>query len=89
MREMLKLEHMIEAKELPKTEQMVYYIPHHAVTTSGEFKVVFDASCRTKLGISLNQAQLIGAKKKRGYKKNVSADSYCAKTTEFATDFLA
>lgn len=37
-----------------------YHIPHHAVLK--KFRVVFDASCRTDRGISLNDMQLIGEK---------------------------
>lgn len=32
-----------------------YYIPHHPVLK--KFRIVFDASCRTDKGISLNEAQ--------------------------------
>lgn len=38
----------------------VYYIPHHAVTQ--KFRVVYDASCLTDKGISLNEMQLVGKK---------------------------
>ncbi|XP_017466036.1 PREDICTED: uncharacterized protein LOC108358971 [Rhagoletis zephyria] len=37
-----------------------YYIPHHAITT--KFRVVFDASCLTDTGVSLNDVQMIGPK---------------------------
>lgn len=37
-----------------------YYIPHHPVLK--KFRIVFDASCRTDLGLSLNEAQLVGEK---------------------------
>lgn len=37
-----------------------YYIPHHPVLK--KFRIVFDASCRTDKGISLNGAQLVGEK---------------------------
>lgn len=36
----------------------VYYLPHHAVRK--KFRVVFDASCLTDQGISLNECQLVG-----------------------------
>ncbi|XP_055840379.1 uncharacterized protein LOC129907962 [Episyrphus balteatus] len=38
----------------------VYHIPHHCVTK--KFRVVFDASCRTNRGISLNEVQMLGEK---------------------------
>lgn len=65
MREMISLDHMVEAVEKPKPGEMVYYIPHHGVCTSGKFRVVLDASCLTKLGISLNSAQFVGGKLQR------------------------
>lgn len=62
MQEMIDLEHMVEAIDKPKEGEMVYYIPHHGVCTSNKFRVVLDASCKTKLGISLNGAQFVGGK---------------------------
>lgn len=44
---------------------MVYYIPHHGVISSGRFRVVFDASCKTNKNISLNEIQLVGEKLQR------------------------
>lgn len=38
-----------------------YYIPHHAVLKK-KLRVVFDASCKTDTGLSLNDVQLIGGK---------------------------
>lgn len=61
----MNLEHMVEAVEPPKPGEMVYYIPHHGVCTSNKFRVVLDASCPTKLGISLNDAQFVGGKLQR------------------------
>lgn len=37
-----------------------YYTPHHGVTTSTKFRVVFNASCTTTSGISLNDCQIVG-----------------------------
>ncbi|XP_049293464.1 uncharacterized protein LOC125769073 [Anopheles funestus] len=41
-----------------------YYLPHHAVlkekSTSTKVRVVFDASCKTSSGISLNDTLLVG-----------------------------
>lgn len=62
MRECEQLGHMCEAKNEPKPNEMVYYIPHHGVITSNKFKVVFDASCKTNANLSLNDIQLIGEK---------------------------
>lgn len=65
MNEMLALGHMVEAKEQPKPGEMVYYIPHHGIMSSKRFRVVFDASCLTDLGISLNGAQFVGPRLQR------------------------
>lgn len=65
MREYEQLGHMIEVDhDIPKSD-MVYYIPHHATVSSGSFKVVFDCSCKTDEGKSLNQVQLVGPKLQR------------------------
>lgn len=42
--------------------EIIYYIPHHGVVTSENFRVVFDGSCKTNKIISLNDVQLVGAK---------------------------
>lgn len=65
MREYEQLGHMIEAKTKPEHNQMSYHIPHHGVMTSNKFRVVFDASCKTNIGISLNEAQYVGPKLQR------------------------
>lgn len=65
MREYELLGHMVLATEMPNQNEMVYYIPHHGVVTSDKFRVVFDASCKTNKGISLNDAQLVGEKLQR------------------------
>lgn len=65
MNEMIELGHMKEATDPPQSGEMVYYIPHHGIMSSKRFRVVFDASCVTKLGISLNTAQFIGPRLQR------------------------
>ncbi|XP_018371806.1 PREDICTED: uncharacterized protein LOC108766801 [Trachymyrmex cornetzi] len=54
--------------EIIKPEQ-AYYIPHHAVlrdsSTTTRLRVVFNASCRTSNGTSLNDHMLIGPKLQR------------------------
>ncbi|XP_071579965.1 uncharacterized protein [Temnothorax nylanderi] len=58
MREYLKLNHMSEVSVDKIEHKPVYYIPHHAelkedsITT--KLRVVFDASCKTTSGQSLN-----------------------------------
>lgn len=41
-------------------KDICYHIPHHPVLK--KFRIVFDASCRTDSGVSLNEIQLIGEK---------------------------
>lgn len=66
MDEMIELGHMQEAKSAPKPGEMVYHIPHHGIMPSPErFRVVFDASCPTNLGVSLNSAQFVGPRLQR------------------------
>lgn len=60
LREYEELGHMQAATRPPEPGALVYYIPHHCVTT--KFRVVFDASCRTTTGKSFNDIQLVGEK---------------------------
>lgn len=63
MAEYLELGHMRVVPPLDGADRRgeACYIPHHAVTT-GKFRVVFDASCPTSSGKSLNDVQLVGDK---------------------------
>lgn len=63
MRENIEKGYMVEATRAAKG--MTYYIPHHAVCTSKKHRIVYDASCKTSLGISLNEAQFKGPKLQR------------------------
>lgn len=66
MREMISLGHMVEcAKDKPRPNEMVYYIPHHGIISPKGIRVVFDGSCRTNLGLSLNSAQFVGPRLQR------------------------
>ncbi|XP_055527073.1 uncharacterized protein LOC129719703 [Wyeomyia smithii] len=61
--EYLKLGHMRPVSE--ETEPSpAYYLPHHAVikpdSLTTKLRVVFDASCKTSTGISLNDALMVG-----------------------------
>ncbi|XP_055632550.1 uncharacterized protein LOC129773023 [Toxorhynchites rutilus septentrionalis] len=55
--------HMRQVNE-PNDEAPVYYLPHHAVlkpdSTTTKLRVVFDASCKTTTGVSLNDALMVG-----------------------------
>lgn len=65
MQDYLDSGHMSEIKNFSQT-QNAYYIPHHCVfkpdSTSTKLRVVFDASCKTSSGKSLNDTLLIGPK---------------------------
>lgn len=65
MQEMIDLGHMVEVTESPKSNEVVYHIPHHGIDSSKRFRVVFDGSCKTSTGISLNEAQFIGPRLQR------------------------
>lgn len=54
----IQLGHLKLAERPP--EEHHYYIPHHCVTR--KFRVVFDASCASSNGRSLNDVQMVGAK---------------------------
>ncbi|XP_037960034.1 uncharacterized protein LOC119689302 [Teleopsis dalmanni] len=62
MQEYIKLGHMKEVNEKPKTK--VYYLPHYAVikedSTTTKLRVVFDASAKTTSGQSLNSIMMTG-----------------------------
>lgn len=57
MREYIQLNHMSEATESERSEDG-FFIPHHAVLK--RFRVVFDASCVSSNGKSVNDIQLAG-----------------------------
>ncbi|XP_036319652.1 uncharacterized protein LOC118734064 [Rhagoletis pomonella] len=63
MREYEQLGHMEQVSKPATPGEMVYYIPHLCVIK--KFRVVFDASCRTNKGISLNDVQMLGEKLQR------------------------
>ena len=65
MEEFLKLNHMepipVEERDMPRQ----YYMPHHAVYKndgSGKVRVVFNASQKTRSGLSLNDCLFTGPK---------------------------
>ncbi|XP_062542374.1 uncharacterized protein LOC134210340 [Armigeres subalbatus] len=63
--EYLRMQHMIEisARDL-STVPVAYFLPHHAVlkpdSTTTKLRVVFDASCASTSGVSLNEALMVG-----------------------------
>lgn len=59
MRELIKLGYAVPVTEKQKPGEIVYHIPYHCVAKG---RVVYDASCKTDRGISLNEVQKLGAK---------------------------
>ncbi|XP_062534536.1 uncharacterized protein LOC134203684 [Armigeres subalbatus] len=64
IREYIDLGHMRKVSEDASDATMRYYLPHHAVlkpdSTTTKLRVVFDASCPTSSGVSLNDALMVG-----------------------------
>lgn len=60
MREFIELGHMRKAPPI-RPDVVTNYIPHHALDAK-KFRSVFDASCKTSNGQSLNSIQLVGPK---------------------------
>ncbi|XP_011688402.1 PREDICTED: uncharacterized protein LOC105450317 [Wasmannia auropunctata] len=66
LQEYQTLGHMERVPETVPSPQLAAYIPHHAVTreesTTSKLQVVFNASCRTSNGTTLNEHLLAGPK---------------------------
>lgn len=64
MNEYLQLNHMRIATFEEEQSRNGYYLPHHAVvkadSTTTKIRVVYDASCKTSNGYSLNDRLLVG-----------------------------
>lgn len=64
MREYIEQGHMQRITEHENESPPTYHLPHHAVireeSTTTKVRVVFDASCKTSSGPSLNDAMLVG-----------------------------
>ena len=62
IQEYLSMGHMEQVEE--GAEHLTYYMPHHAVlkpeSTTTKLRVVFDASCRTSIGVALNDGLMVG-----------------------------
>lgn len=70
MNEMIQLGYIKLATKRPRIGEMVYHIPHHRVTKKP--RIVYDASCGTDKGISLNDVQMLGPKLQRDMHEIVS-----------------
>lgn len=66
IQEYLEMGHMEPATDLTDCDKTPYYIPHHCVVRKNaattKLRVVFDASCKTTSGRSLNDNLLVGQK---------------------------
>ncbi|XP_018406075.1 PREDICTED: uncharacterized protein LOC108782316, partial [Cyphomyrmex costatus] len=66
MQEYQKMKHMELVPENEEKLSVVNYLPHHGVTreesTTTKLRVVFDASCKTSSGQSLNDLLMVGPK---------------------------
>ncbi|XP_036149070.1 uncharacterized protein LOC118647739 [Monomorium pharaonis] len=60
LREYERLGHMRRVTAADHDEGTTVYLPHHGVMKSGKLRVVFDASCKTSTGYSLNDALMVG-----------------------------
>ncbi|XP_012533761.1 uncharacterized protein LOC105835229 [Monomorium pharaonis] len=62
MQDYMELGHMREVMHSSDAMGETYYLPHHAVykeTSTTKLRVVFDGSCKTSTGISLNDALMV------------------------------
>lgn len=60
-----ELGHMEPISNNSVVESKCFYLPHHAVmkdSTTTKLRVVFDASCKTSSGVSLNEKLMVGPK---------------------------
>ena len=65
IREYIELNHMSEVNlSHPKNNDVSYFLPHHSVykqdSSTTKLRVVFDASCASTSGVSLNDIQSVG-----------------------------
>lgn len=66
MREYQSLGHMTPVNYTDVQKRTAIFLPHHAViktdSITSKISVVFDASCKTNTGFSLNDALMVGPK---------------------------
>jgi len=68
MDEYIQLNHMneVDSHTKPSPSSLVFYLPHHAVQNEAssitKFRVIFDGSCKTTTGLSLNDSLIVGPK---------------------------
>ncbi|XP_024869084.1 uncharacterized protein LOC112452878 [Temnothorax curvispinosus] len=64
LREYESLNHMMEIDVPPSEDSTPFYLPHHGVyknsDNSAKLRVVFDASCKSSSGLSLNDVLIVG-----------------------------
>lgn len=59
MTEFIELGHM---EKIDDVSEDGYYTPHHGIMSASKFRTVFNASCPTSSGLSLNDCQRVGPK---------------------------
>lgn len=62
MREEIRTGHMVEITRPPRPNEICYHIPHHCVQMETKPRIVYDGSCKTNKGISVNEVQMLGEK---------------------------
>lgn len=64
MKQYEELGKMLQITSEEAESSKAYYIPHHAVikedSTTTKVRVVFDASCKSTSGVSLNDISIVG-----------------------------
>lgn len=65
MDEYIQLGHMVEVKNNSNIDSInTHYLPHHSVikesSTTTKLRVVFDGSCKTSSGVSINEILMVG-----------------------------
>ncbi|XP_062542191.1 uncharacterized protein LOC134210180 [Armigeres subalbatus] len=73
MADYIQLEHMTKVKDTTESEKRCF-LPHHPVikeaSTTTKVRVVFDASCKTSSGVSLNDALLVVQSSKKTFDRS-------------------
>lgn len=53
---------MREVTRPPNLDEICYHIPHHCVKMDVKPRIVYDGSCKTNKGVSINKVQMLGEK---------------------------
>lgn len=61
--DMIKAGYLVLATERPRPGELAYYLPHHSIKKDN--RIVYDGSCKTDTGVSLNDVLMLGPKLQR------------------------